>query len=253
MNARSARRWQRSALSTNANIFISDANTLLDRSISLNPAARSSVRGVTAASFDAFFGIGTPAQGTLAPRPAVNQPRPTMSNSPLTLNTDSQARGFNMVNNSGSTLIALLKSGLTVTDLDISTTANSASQYAVSFTNSSGTFAFGSITVAGSNAGSGVNFSGTTSGSTVNFGNVSTSTGDAVTIATSGATNFSFANVASTTGKAVSVENGNRRLHLQEDQRERRAEGDHRQCTHGRGQASPSPVRAASATRRTSA
>ncbi|MCU1230398.1 MAG: outer rane adhesin like protein, partial [Acidobacteria bacterium] len=191
--------------STNASIFISDANTHSVGAISLNPGGSIIGQGVTAVSFDALFGIGTPSQGTLAPRPAVNQARPTLSNSPVTLNSGSSARGFNMSNNAGSTLIASLKSGLTVTDLDITTTANSSSQFAVTFTSSSGNFSFGSITVAASNASNGVNFSGTTSGSTVSFGNVSTSTGDAVTIATSGATNFLFGNVISTTGKAVSV------------------------------------------------
>ena len=50
--------------------------------------------------------------------------------------------------------------------------------------------------------------SGTTSASTVTFGNVSTSSGNAVTIASSGATNFAFNDVTSTTGRAVDINTG---------------------------------------------
>jgi VCBS repeat-containing protein len=162
-----------------ANIFISDAATHTSGPITLNPGGTIIGQGIVAPSFDAFYGIVAPAQGTLAPRPAVNQARPTILNSPITLNTNSAAGGFNMSNNSGDTLIASSKSGLLVKDMDITSTAGSGTS-AIHFTNS-------------------------TSGSTVAFGNVSTTSGDAVTIATSGATNFSFAAVSSTTGKAVGI------------------------------------------------
>jgi len=188
----------------NANIFISDASTHLVGPIALNAGSSIIGQGVTAPSFDALFGIGTPAQGTLAPRPAVNQPRPTLSNSPVTMNNNSSARGFNMSNSSGSTLIATSKSGLIVTDLDITSTAGVGTS-AVNFSGDSGTFSFGNITVNGGGAGGGVNFNGTTSASTASFGNVSTTTGDAVSVLSSGTTNFSFGAVSSTTGKAVSV------------------------------------------------
>jgi len=192
------------AISLNAKIFISDAGNHSPGAITLNSGGSIIGQGVTAPSFDALFGIGTPAQGTLAPRPAVNQPRPTLSSSPVTLNNGSSARGFNMSNTTGGTLIAISKSGLTVTDLDITSSAGSGT-FAVNFLSSSGTFLFGNISVTGGAAGNGVFFNGTTSGSTVTFGNVSTSSGDAVTILSSGATNFSFAGVSSTTGKAVGI------------------------------------------------
>jgi VCBS repeat-containing protein len=165
--------------SPNRIIFIDDASSHVAGPFTLNPGGSIIGQGIVAPSFDAFFGIGTPSQGTLAPRPAVNQPRPTVTNSPITLNTNSAAGGFNMSNNSGDTLIASAKSGLLVKDMDITSTAGSGTS-AVHFTNS-------------------------TSASTVAFGNVSTTSGDAVTIATSGATNFSFATVSSTTGKAVGI------------------------------------------------
>jgi VCBS repeat-containing protein len=192
----------------NANIFISDAATHSNGPITLNSGGSIIGQGIVAPSFDALFGILAPAQGTLAPRPAVNQARPAISNSPITLGTNSTAAGFNMSNNSGDTLIASSKSGLLVKDMDVSSTATTSSDYAVRLTNSSGTFAFGNITVPGGAGGNGVNFSGTTSASPVTFGNVSTTSGDAVTIATSGATNFSFNDATSTTGKAVGITGG---------------------------------------------
>jgi VCBS repeat-containing protein len=161
------------------NIFISDAATHTNGPITLNTGGSIIGQGVVAPSFDSFFGIVAPAQGTLAPRPLVNQARPTILNSPITLGTNSKAAGFNMSNNSGDTLIATSKSGLLVKDMDITSTAGSGTS-AIHFTNS-------------------------TSASTVAFGNVSTTSGDAVTIATSGVTNFSFATVSSTTGKAVGI------------------------------------------------
>jgi hypothetical protein len=187
-----------------ANIFISDAATHSNGPIALNTGGSIIGQGIVAPNFDAVFGIVAPAQGTLAPRPAVNQARPTISNSPITLGTNSRAAGFNTSNNSGDTLIASSKSGLLVKDMDIATTAGSGT-FAVHFTNSSGTFTFGPISVTGGAGGSGVNFSGTTSGSTVAFGNVSTTSGDAVTVGTSGATSFSFNDVTSTTGRAINV------------------------------------------------
>jgi len=164
----------------NAYIFISDAATHTNGGpITLNTGGSIIGQGIIAPSFDAFFGIVAPAQGTLAPRPLVNQARPTISNSPITLNNNSAVGGFNMSNNSGDTLIASSKSGLFVKDIDITSTAGSGT--------------------------SAVHFTGSTSASTLAFGNVSTTSGDAVTIATSGATNFSFTTVSSTTGKAVGI------------------------------------------------
>jgi hypothetical protein len=87
----------------NTFMFIGDANTQSTGPIPLNSGGSIIGQGVTAASFDAFFGIGTPAEGTLAPRPAVNQPHPTLVNSPVTMNTNSQVRGLTLSNNSRPT------------------------------------------------------------------------------------------------------------------------------------------------------
>jgi VCBS repeat-containing protein len=167
----------------NAYIFISDAATHSNGGpITLNTGGSIIGQGIIAPTFDAFFGIVAPAQGTLAPRPLVNQARPTISNSPITLNNNSAVGGFNMSNNSGDTLIASSKSGLFVKDMDITSTAGSGT--------------------------SAVHFTSSTSTSTLAFGNVSTTSGDAVTIATGGATNFSFNDVTSTTGKAAGITGG---------------------------------------------
>jgi len=191
--------------STNRNIFIGDAGTQSPGTFTLNAGGTIIGQGVTAASFDALYGIGVPAQGTLAPRPAVNQPRPTLAASNITMSNNSQVRGFNLTSTLGESLVANGKSGLVVSDLDITTTTNNSAQYAVDFDNSSGTFNFGNVTVSGGNAGSGVSFTGTTSASTATFGNVSATSGNAVSVATSGATDFSFGRVTATTGISVSV------------------------------------------------
>ena len=193
--------------STNANIFVSDANTQSVGPITLNSGGSIIGQGVVAASFDAFFGIGTPSQGTLAARPLVNQARPTLATN-VTMNTNSQTRGFNLTPPIGEGLIATSRTGLVVSDMDITSTTNNVAQACVHFTSSSGTFSFGNITVSGTNAGAGINFSGTTSTSTATFGNVTTAGGAAVTVATSGSTNFTFGTVTSTTGQAVTVTTG---------------------------------------------
>jgi VCBS repeat-containing protein len=188
--------------SPNASIFLEDANTHTAASaITLNSGGSIIGQGVSAASFDSFYGIGTPAQGTLAARPAVNQARPTVA-SDVTLNTNSQARGFNLNTTGGDSLAASSRTGLVVSDMNVTNLGGSLVA-GVRFTNSSGTFTFGTIT-ASANAG-GINFNGTTSTSTVTFGNITTSTGAAVTVASSGATNFTFGDVTSTIGIAMSV------------------------------------------------
>jgi VCBS repeat-containing protein len=185
------------------NIFISDAATHTNGPITLNPGGTIIGQGIVAPSFDTLYGIVAPAQGTLAPRPAVNQARPTISNSPITLGTNSTVAGFNMSNNSGDTLIASSKSGLMVKDMDITTSAGSGAA-AVRFTNS--TIALATVgNVAATGNAAGIAFSGTSSTSTVSFNNVTTTTGATVAISSSGATNFTFNDVTSTTGTAVSV------------------------------------------------
>jgi VCBS repeat-containing protein len=183
---------------TNASIFVSDANSQSIGSVSLNSGGSIIGQGVTAASFDSLYGIGTPSQGVLAARPAVNQPRPTLSGN-VTMNNNSQTRGFNLSAATGNALTATLRSGLVVTEMNVTIGSGTA----VDFNSSSGTFAFGTITATGS--GAGIDFSATTSTSTVTFGNISTSSGAAATIASSGSTNFTFSDVTSTTGTAVSV------------------------------------------------
>jgi len=69
----------------------------------------------------------------------------------------------------------------------------------------------GTVNVTGSTnnltttSGKGINWSGDTSGSTVTFNNVTSTTGDAVTVASSGATNFTMNDIQSTSGTAVTI------------------------------------------------
>ena len=195
--------------STDRAIFIGDANTQSPGTITLNSGGSIIGQGVTGfASFDALFGITPPPMGTLAPRPAVGQPRPTLSSSNITLNKDSKVRGFNLSSALGESLVASSRTGLVVSDLDVTSTTNISTQSVVHFTSSSGTFSFGNVTVSGGNAGAGVNFSATTSSSTASFGNVSTGSGTALSVSSSGSTNFTFGNVSTTTGQAVNVNTG---------------------------------------------
>jgi hypothetical protein len=191
----------------NAVAFISDANTQSPGTITLGAAGQSIVgQGVVAASFDSLFGIGAPAQGTLAARPNVNQTRPTINGAAtITAHNSTSLRGFNYTP-SGNGLVAVARTNLVVSDMNITSTSNTAGQFAVNFSsNTTGTFTWGDIIISGANVGSGVNFNTTTSGSTVTFNNITTAGGAAFTSTSTGATNFTFNDVTSTTGTAVSV------------------------------------------------
>jgi VCBS repeat-containing protein len=195
-------------LSPNAHIFIGDAGTQTLASIALNAGGTIIGQGVQAASFDAFFGIVAPAQGTLAPRPLFNQnARPTLATTVI-LNDNSQVRGFNLTPvNAG--LVATGRTGLAVSQLNITSDANLPSDFCVDFVNSSGTFLFGNIAVNAGRNGSGVNFNGSTSATVITFANVTMGGGgDAVVIANSGSTGFSFQAVSSSTGRAVDIHGG---------------------------------------------
>jgi len=193
---------------TNANIFIEDANTQSPGNITLTSGSSIIGQGVTGASFDSFFGIGAPAQGTLAARPSINQARPTINGAAtITAHNSSQMRGFNYTP-SGNGLVAASRTGLVVSDMNITSTSNTAGQFAVNFTSSSGTFTFGDVVVSGANIGSGVNFGTTTSASTVTFNNITTAAGKAFQASSTGSTNFTFNDVTSTTGRAVDLNTG---------------------------------------------
>ena len=193
--------------SPNAHIFIGDTGTQTLASIALNSGGTIIGQGVQAASFDAFFGIVAPAQGTLAPRPLVNQVRPTLATTVI-LNNNSQVRGFNLTpSNDG--LVATGKTGLAVSQMNITSDSNLPGTFCVNFTNSSGTFLFGPIAVNTGRNGSGVKFDGSTSATAITFNNVTMGgSGDAVIIANSGSTGFFFNDVVSNTGRAVDINGG---------------------------------------------
>ncbi|HEV7684120.1 MAG TPA: hypothetical protein VGO68_18460, partial [Pyrinomonadaceae bacterium] len=101
--------------------------------------------------------------------------------------------GINLTTNTGATIG--FSGGMT-----LSTSTNAA------FTATGG----GTVNVSGTNnitttSGAGINWNGDTSGSTVTFNNVTSTTGGAVSITSSGATDFTFNDVTATTGTAVGV------------------------------------------------
>gem|GEM_PF-3865804 len=194
----------------NAVAFIEDANTHAPGTVTLGASGQSIIgQGVVAASFDSFFGIGSPAQGTLAARPSVNQTRPTINGAAtITAHNSTQLRGFNYTP-TGNGLVAASRTNLVVGDMNITSTSNTGGQFAVNFTSSSGTFTFGPILVSGANVGGGVNFGGTTSASTVSFNDITTAGGPAFqSSASNGTTNFTFNDIKSTTGIGVTVTGG---------------------------------------------
>ena len=103
----------------------------------------------------------------------------------------------------GTGIILNSNSGATINftgGISLTTNANDA------FTATGG----GTVNVSGTNnvtttSGKGINWSTDTSASTVTFNNVTSTTGTAVTIASSSATDFTFNDVTSTSGTAVSV------------------------------------------------
>jgi hypothetical protein len=168
--------------SLNARIFISDANNH-GSAVPLNSGGWLVGQGVTGTTFDALFGIGAPAQGTLAPRPSLALPRPTVTNT-VTLNANSAVRGLNISSAAatGITDIAAAITGALVSEVGVTTTTATA----VNFSNTAGTFSFTGVTTTG---GAGVSLTGANSGGTFSFSAVSVSSGaNAAFVATGGGT-----------------------------------------------------------------
>jgi VCBS repeat-containing protein len=192
--------------STNSYIYLGDAASHTGTA-TLNSGGSIIGQGITTA-FDTFFGIGAPAQGVLATRPTTSGAFPTVVGT-VTLNTNSQARGFNIApGNNASGIIASGKTGLQVDVGTITTnTPGGPTTYGVDISGaSSGTlFKFGAINATGVGAGAnGVRFAATST-TTVTFGTIATTAGKALDVSGSGATTFTFGNISSTTGAAVTV------------------------------------------------
>jgi hypothetical protein len=147
---------------------------------------------VSAGSPSLSYG-GTITQNTAGQRAVDMQNRTGGTVSIPGLITSSGGAGIFLSSNSGST--TTLSGGMTLSTGTID-----------AFTATGG----GTVNVSGTNnitttSGKGVNWSTDTSASTVTFNNVTSGTGAAVTIASSGTTNFTFNDVTSGTGIAVSV------------------------------------------------
>jgi len=98
------------AAATNTRLFIGDAGTY-STSVTLNSNGWLIGQGVTGTTFDALFAIALPAQGTLAARPSLNLPAPTISIASAATNavnlngvgTTNTLRGVNLVTGSATT------------------------------------------------------------------------------------------------------------------------------------------------------
>lgn len=188
--------------SANARIFISDANSH-GNAVPLNSGGWLIGQGVTGTTFDALFGISAPAQGVLATRPSLAQPRPTVANT-VTLNVNGVVRGLNISTTTatGITDPAAAITGANVNEVSVSTTTGAA----VAFSNATGTFGFTGVTTTG---GAGISLTGSNGGSAYSFTGISISSGaNAAFAATGGGTvevTGSTNTLTSTTGTALNV------------------------------------------------
>jgi hypothetical protein len=194
--------------SVNARIFISDANGHAS-AVPLNSGGWLIGQGVTGTTFDTLFGIGAPAQGTLAPRPGLAGARPTVTNT-VTLNTNGAVRGLNISSAAapGVTDPAGAITGALVSEVAVTTTTGTG----INFSNTAGSFSFTGVTTTG---GSGISLTGANSGGTFSFSGISVSSGaNPAFTATGGGTvtatqdNVTIVNtLTSTTGTALNVAN----------------------------------------------
>jgi uncharacterized repeat protein (TIGR01451 family) len=187
-------------VATNTRIFIEDAGTYA-HAVTLNDGGWLIGQGVNVA-FDTLFGIGAPAQGTLAPRPATNLSRPTLNDASATVtaHNNSAVRGLNIDVDAGSNagLVAENKTGtLVFSDMNVTsaggnaidllnTSANFLGPHVINTTSGTGFEATGggTVTVTGSTntinstAGTGLNISNTTIGAAnVTFRSITVGTG----------------------------------------------------------------------------
>ncbi|HEV3469575.1 MAG TPA: cadherin domain-containing protein [Pyrinomonadaceae bacterium] len=185
---------------TNTRIFIGDAGTYTS-GVTLNDGGWLIGQGVNVA-FDTLFGIGAPAQGTLAPRPSTNLSRPTLNDATATVtaHNNSAVRGLNIDVDAGSGagVVAVNRTGtlifseMNVTSaagnaIDLSnTSANFLGPHVINTTSGTGFEATGggTVTVTGSTntinstAGTGLNISNTTIGAAnVTFRSITVGTG----------------------------------------------------------------------------
>jgi VCBS repeat-containing protein len=152
--------------STNARIFIEDANSHAG-TVPLNSGGWLIGQGVTGPTFDTFFGILAPAQGTLAARPSLAGTRPTVQNT-VTLNTNSTVRGLNIssTTNTGMADPVAAITGVSVSELGVTTSSGTG----VLLSNIAGTLTFDNLTTT---SGTGADLTGSNSSATFNFNGVS--------------------------------------------------------------------------------
>ncbi|MFO1304131.1 MAG: IPTL-CTERM sorting domain-containing protein [Burkholderiales bacterium] len=187
---------------TNASIFVGDANTHT-AGFTLNAGGSVAGQGMTA-SFDAFYGIAAPAQGTLAARPATGLTPPSLtaaSGDVLVLGTGNTLRGFNL-NKPASAGAAL--TGTNYGTLSLSEVSVSGSGNALNLNNGTGVVTFGFVSsVGGSNQVAITSFGGTMN---LGVGSLSGSSGRVFDI-NGGAGSISYAGTISNNATGLSVAN----------------------------------------------
>ncbi len=104
-------------VATNARIFIGDAASHA-AAVPLNSGGWLIGQGVSTA-FDTLFGIGVPAQGNLAARPATGADRPTVQNT-VTVNTNSTVRGLDISTRSATGLSGGAVTGAVINEASVS-------------------------------------------------------------------------------------------------------------------------------------
>jgi hypothetical protein len=171
-----------SAAVANANIFISDVAHAVTPS-TLGANVRVFGQGLTdAGTFDTFFGIVPPVQGTIPARPLINQARPVLSSAgaTLTLGSGNTLRGFN-INSSGTALSGTAFGTLTTSEIAITSSGT-----ALNLTTGVGAATFDSVASTGGTIG--ITLTGVSGSFALGNGNLTGNTTTSLALATSSAT-----------------------------------------------------------------
>ncbi len=203
------------AAATNTRLFIGDNGTY-STSVTLNSNGWLIGQGVTGTTFDALFAIALPAQGTLAARPSLNLPAPTISIASAATNavnlngvgTTNNLRGVNLVTGSATTKAI---SGTGFGTLTTSDVVISGSGPALDLTNGTLSGSFTSISSSGGAngiklaaiGGNATLGNGALSGSTANTFDVTGGTGTLTYNGTIASGNAHSVSVANKTGGTV--------------------------------------------------
>jgi large repetitive protein len=188
---------------TGQTVFIGDANTYTNN-VTLNANGRLFGQGVPGTDFDTVFGITAPGVGTIPARPAINQTRPIVTSSgvTLTLGTNNTVQGLNLRSTGGTTLFGNTIGNPSVADVSIT-----GGLPAIDLsTSTGGTITLDSVTSTG--GANGVRLNAIVGTVTINAGNISGATTAGFTI-NSGTANVTYGGtiIGTAGGRSVGVTN----------------------------------------------